>query len=59
MDQTQRETEPEVLVSISLTFPNLDRIAIGQHLKPVMDAIFDAGGITSNLSIQPYDPEDD
>lgn len=52
-------TKPEVMVSIYLTFPNLDRVALGEHLKPVIDAVVKAGGITSNISIQPFDPDED
>ena len=50
--------EPEVLVTISLRFPQLDRAALAEHLAPLVQAAVAAGGITTNVSLQPYDPDD-
>lgn len=51
------QLEPEVLVTISLRFPQLDRTAMAEHLAPLMFAALKAGGITTNVSIQSYDPD--
>lgn len=51
-------TEPELLVNLALTFPNLDRRALAEHLAPIITAAIAAGGRSTNVSIQPYDPND-
>lgn len=51
--------EPELLVSISIRFPVADRPAIEQRMAPIVAAAIAVGGISTNLSIQPYDPDSD
>lgn len=51
--------EPELLVNLSMRFPQLDRTALAAHLAPVAEAAIAAGGLSFNLSIQPYDPDAD
>lgn len=51
--------EPEVLVNVSLRFPLSDRAALADHLAPLMHAAIAVGGITANVSLQPYSPDDD
>jgi hypothetical protein len=48
--------EPEVLVNISMSFPALDREALAEHLAPVIRAAIAAGGVGTNVCVQPYDP---
>lgn len=49
----------EILVNVSMRFPNLDPNALGEHLTPLVAAALKAGGISTNISIQKYDPDDD
>jgi hypothetical protein len=51
--------EPEILVGISMRFPQLDRAALAEHLTPVVLAALRAGGKTTNVSLQPYDPDEE
>ena len=51
--------EPELLVSVSLRFPQLDRMALAEHLAPLVTEALRAGGVTTNISIQPYDPDEE
>lgn len=51
-------SEPEILVNISLRFPQLDRQALADHLAPVITAAVASGGVTTNVSLQPYDPDE-
>jgi hypothetical protein len=51
--------EPEILVTVSMRFPNLDRTALAEHLGPVMTAAVAAGGTSTSINMQPYDPEAD
>jgi hypothetical protein len=53
------EQESEVLVSLSMRFPAVDRRVLNEHLAPVVEAALKAGGIGTNFSIQPYDPDED
>lgn len=48
----------DLLVSIQMRFPTLDREAVAEHLGPVMIAAVAAGGSLTSVSIQPYDDED-
>jgi hypothetical protein len=52
-------TDPELLINISMRFPNLDREALAQHLGPLIATAVAAGGMSTNISIQPYDPDSD
>lgn len=49
----------ELLVNVSLRFPQLDRNALADHLAPLMAEAVRVGGSTTNISIQPYEPDDD
>jgi hypothetical protein len=51
--------EPEILISITLRFPQLDRVALAQHLAPVLREAIEAGGNSVTISLQPYTPEED
>lgn len=51
--------EPEILVSIQIRLPQADRIALADHLAPVMREAIIAGGDKVNINVQPYDPEED
>lgn len=51
--------EPELLVSISLRLPQSDRKTLAEHLAPLMKEAVAAGGITFNMSMQPYDPDEE
>jgi hypothetical protein len=58
-EETQADRKPEVLVNVSLRFPNLDASALGEHLAPLIVEATKLGGKTLNVSIQPYDPDED
>lgn len=49
--------EPEILVSIQVRFPQMDRPALGDHLAALMAAAVAVGGHTTNISLQPFDPD--
>lgn len=49
----------EVLVTLSLRFPELDRRALAEHLAPLVTEALAAGGNSFNLSTQPYDPDEE
>lgn len=49
----------DLLVTIQLRFPSIDRSAVGEHITPTVIAALAAGGITTNVSVQEYDPEED
>ena len=49
----------DLLVNVAMRFPTLDRAALAEHLAPVVKAAIAAGGVTTNLSIQEYEPEED
>jgi hypothetical protein len=51
--------EPEILVNVSVRLPQTDRAALGEHLSALMAAAVAVGGHTTNISLQPYTPEDD
>jgi len=51
--------EPEILVSVSLRMPQADRATLAKHLAPLMEEAVKAGGITCNISMQPYDPDEE
>jgi hypothetical protein len=51
--------ESELLVNISLRLPTLDREATSKHLGPLIEAAIAVGGMSTNISIQPYDPDDE
>jgi hypothetical protein len=51
--------EPELLINISLRFPQLDRIALAEHLAPLVTEALKAGGVSMNISIQPYNPDEE
>lgn len=48
----------DLLVTLQLQFPTLDRNALAEHLAPVFQAAVAAGGNYTSLAIQPYDPDD-
>lgn len=49
------EQEPELLVSVSMRFPAIvDPYALSALLAPVVRAAVQAGGMTTNISVQPY-----
>lgn len=51
--------EPEILVSISMRLPQSDRTALAEHLAGLMKEAVKVGGITTNISMQPYDPDEE
>jgi aromatic ring-opening dioxygenase catalytic subunit (LigB family) len=51
--------EPEILVTISLRLPQADRRALADHLAPVIKEAIIAGGDTTHISLQPYDPNEE
>lgn len=51
--------ESEVLVTISLRFPVMDRPALSAHLTALVAEAISVGGITTHIGFQPYEPEDD
>jgi hypothetical protein len=51
--------EPEILVNISLRLPQADRRALAEHLSPLIKEALVAGGDTVNISLQPYDPDEE
>lgn len=51
--------EPEILVTISLRLPQADRVALAEHLAPVIREAIIAGGDTAYVSLQPYDPDEE
>lgn len=50
---------PEVMVHVSLRFPLLDPEALGAHLGPLVMAALAAGGKSTMISVQPYDPNEE
>ena len=51
--------ESELLVNISLRLPTLDREATSKHLGPLIEAAIAVGGMSTHISIQPYDPDEE
>lgn len=51
--------EPEILVNISMRLPQGDRVALAEHLATVMKEAVKVGGITTHISMQPYDPDEE
>lgn len=51
--------DEQLLVSLQMRFPACDRAALAAQLAPVMEAAVAAGGISTNVSVQPYTPDDD
>jgi hypothetical protein len=51
--------EPEILLSISIRLPLADRVALSEHLATLMKEAVKIGGITTNISMQPYDPDEE
>jgi hypothetical protein len=49
----------ELQVFLSMRFPSLDRTALAGHLGPVVEAVIAAGGNFTNISIAPYEEDDD
>ena len=49
---------PEVLVTIQLSFPVLDRPALAAQIAPVMQTAVAAGGLSTSISVQPFDPSE-
>lgn len=49
----------ELLVTLSMRFPMLDRVALAAHLGPVVEAVIAAGGNSTSLMILPWDDEDE
>lgn len=52
-------SDSELLVSVSMRFPTLDRTAIAEHLAPLLQASVAAGGFSTHISVQPWDPDDE
>lgn len=50
--------EPEILMTISLRFPQMDRPALAIHLKDLLETAVAVGGVTTHISFQPYDPDE-
>lgn len=51
--------EPEILVSISMRLPQADRVTLAEHLNPLVQEAIKVGGTTTNISMQPYDPDEE
>lgn len=51
--------ETELLVNISLRLPTLDREAVSRHIGPLVEAALAVGGVSTSISIQPYDPDEE
>jgi hypothetical protein len=49
----------ELLVTLSLRFPLLDRQALAAQIAPVMQAAVAAGGISTHVTVQTYNEEDE
>jgi hypothetical protein len=49
----------EVLVTIQLRFPLMDRAVLAEHLAGLAVAAIAAGGTSTSISVQGYDEEDD
>ena len=58
-DLSRSDTSPELLVSISLRFPNVGAEALTEHIAPLVQAALAAGGRSTNVSIQPFDPDEE
>lgn len=50
--------EPEILVNISFRLPQADRPTLADGLSPVIKEAIIIGGDKVNISMQPYDPDD-
>lgn len=50
---------PELLVTVQLVFPSLDRQALAEHLGPLMVASVAAGGNRTSVSVQEIEEDDD
>lgn len=51
--------EEQLLVTLQLRFPMCDRAALAAVLAPVMEAAVAAGGLSTNVSVQSYEYEED
>lgn len=47
------------LINISFQLPEMDPKKLGPMLEDVSRAAIEVGGYTTNISIQPYNPEED
>jgi hypothetical protein len=52
-------SEPEVLVTISMRFPPLDRVALSDHIADVVKAAIASGGLGTHVTVQGFDPDED
>jgi len=48
----------ELLVTIQMSFPSLDRGALAEHIAPVVMTAIAAGGGSTSVSVQEYEPEE-
>lgn len=51
--------DPEILCTISLRLPQADRRTLADHLAPLMQEAVAVGGVTTHISFQPYDPDEE
>jgi hypothetical protein len=59
MSRVNPGIESEVLVTVQLRFPALDRRALADHLSPILVEAITAGGSLTSFSIQGYEPNED
>jgi hypothetical protein len=49
----------ELLVTMSMRFATLNREVLAAHLEPVIRTAVEAGGVTTNVSVQEYNPDEE
>lgn len=58
-DGEDEDTVTELLVTLQMCFPTVDRQALAAHIAPVVTAAIAAGGKHTSISVQPYEHDDD
>lgn len=48
----------ELLITVQLRFPSLDRHALANHITPMVTAALAAGGTLTTVSVQEIDDEE-
>lgn len=51
--------DDELLVTLSLRFPMLDRKALAEHIGELLVAAVSAGGLSTHVNVQTYNEDEE